>query len=718
MKGPYFTFFVVAGFCAALLVQAPGVCHASRVELSLDTGPRAIQSWWSHLPSPVVTWGLGVKFEPPRYPCTVRGARVLVDSITELRIHIMDADGNDLCPAATVAALEPYSWAEAEFASGVRIDSGKFYVLGEMVMGNQQAIAVSKSASGGSTETQLWDSAGGFGCQHNGHAMIRATVDLPVKAEVADRSHAGNNHIFLLFDSEMEASTINSDNLTVLSPQPQCIPVNGTWSYDENLWRAEFVPDQPFARGFHRLEVSANAEDVYGNPCVELSRAFVSDSEVDDTAPGPPELIVRGDDRVIDVQWQAGMASDVVGYFVYAGGYNSGTTMDDWLSSAERTDVGEVFEVRIPVESNDVVWRVAVSAYDQSRNESQVAYEDCVPHRGSVLLVVEQSMPGATREQPVDDLEEALENCAFHYTLYDESQTGTLPSADYLSIFEAVFWERGIRFPMYGPVNASTILQQYMEAGGALYYDAMRSLDRYNPGDPFFSDWLHCEYRGENFDVACVEGAPDDPVGDGVELIYGALWTRDVGYFAPAGDAVGFLTIKDTDQTCGLRYEDTTGYGYRLVYSTAPIWPGFVTDQRDRLLSRGMCWVQGKDVDFRVGANTRVLAPYRMLELSVSVNTLGANLDADAYLAVLVQTEEGSEVLLFFDGADFMSEMRPFVSNVHLEAGFFLPRTKVFELLYRGGLPAGRYTFLVGLMQAGTSDLVTELDTATLVLIE
>lgn len=670
------------------------------------------------MPSPALTWGLGVKFEPPRYPCTVRSARVLVDSTTELRIHVMDADGKDLCPAATVSALEPYSWATAEFASGVLIDSGQFYVLAELVVGNLPAIAVSRPESGGFTETQRWDSQGGFGAQHNGHGMIRVTVDLPVQPVIIDKSSAGSNHLFLAFDSEMNAATVNSDNLTVLLPDHTPL-LGGAWSYDENLWRAEFVPEQPFALGFHRLEVSTNVADVYGNPCVELSQGFLSDGEVDDTASGPPpELIVRGDDGAIDVQWLAGMSVDVVGYFMYAGRYHAGTSLDDWLSSAEKTDVGEAFKVRVPVESNDVVWRVAVSAYDQSRNEGQVAYEDCVPHRGSVLLAVEQRMPGtgATREQPVDDLEEALENCAFDYTLYDESQAGALPSADYLLGFEAVFWERGERFPTY-PFNASTVLQPYMERGGALYYDARIGLDSYNPEDPFYIDWLHAEYHDTDFDAACVQGVPGDPVGDGVELMYGEAWARTFTYFTPTDNAVGFLTIKDTDQTCGLRYEDATGYGYRLIFSTAPIWPVFGTDQRDRLFSRGMCWVQGKEVDFRVAANTRVLAPYRMLEVFVSANNLSADLDVDAYLAVMIEAE-GQSSLLFFDGVGFVSEMRPFASNVPLERGFFLPRTKVFELIYTGGLPVGQYTFLVGLMQAGTDDLVTELDAAAVVLIE
>lgn len=65
-------------------------------------------------------------------------------------------------------------------------------------------------------------------------------------------------------------------------------------------------------------------------------------------------------------------------------------------------------------------------------------------------------------------------------------------------------------------------------------------------------------------------------------------------------------------------------------------------------------------------------------------------------------------MLLFYDGASFVSEMTPFVSGAHLESGLFLPRAKVFEYLVRDELPSGKYTFFVALMQAGTQTFLTE----------
>ena len=291
-----------------------------------------------------------------------------------------------------------------------------------------------------------------------------------------------------------------------------------------------------------------------------------------------------------------------------------------------------------------------------------------------------------------------------------ESDRCGLPEQAYLHDFDLVFWTMGRRLVTLN-AGAMKRLEDFMSGGGLLYYEAQYLLSSRVREEPFFLNWLHLTYpeRNRDSDAPVVVGASDDPVGDGLELTYVTSGGATNYYFEPQDDAIGFLNVMDKQgEISGLRYADTGEYGYRLVFSTAILSPVYNTEDRDNLMSRALCWLEGKELDFRIASNTRVLEPYRVLELFVSANTLaGVEADVDAYLAVLVEANGGS-VLLFYDGAGFVPEMTPFVAGAHLESGLFLPRTKVFEYLYRGGLPSGKYTFFAALMQAGTSDFLTE----------
>jgi len=96
----------------------------------------------------------------------------------------------------------------------------------------------------------------------------------------------------------------------------------------------------------------------------------------------------------------------------------------------------------------------------------------------------------------------------------------------------------------------------------------------------------------------------------------------------------------------------------------------------------------------------------------VAGNNLGEPVDVDAYLAVFFVTESGTG-FLYYDGITFVLARVPFVSNVRLDRGFFLPRTKVLEYSPREGLAPGGYAFTVGLMYAGTDSLACEPNSAT-----
>lgn len=692
----------------ALFFWLTGECRAGRMELCLDSGPRGFSHWWEHLAHPNQTFGIAVKFAPEVYPCVVRSASVLVDSADEFSVHIMDEGGVDMAAPATASAIEPLSFAVAEFPEAITIDSGQFYVLAE-TFSVAPAIATARYQAGTLVETYLWRSDQGFYTSYrSAAAIIRVMVDQPVRVSWTEGhgTDASNQHLFLTFDSEMDGSTINSDNI-VLDPD-----VVGTWRYDDQLMRAELMPDSPFPPigRFYHIDVSRNVGDVYGNHLVEpWSSSFVVKSDVDEEPPPAPlSVSVTGSDTAIEVSWGGSVAPDTLGYYVYTATSVAGEDLDAWLGGAEKLDVGNVLSTRLENLANDVVHGVAVSSYDFCRNEGQAEYRNCVPHRGAVLAVVEEKSPDTNREA-VDELVAVLESVTFDYTIHEESKLGALPQPDYLLQFGSVFWERGIRMWAY-EFEPTCLLQEYMQGGGGLYYNAWLVVGRENCDDTFFSDWLHMEYRDWGTARYNVIGAHDDPIGHGLDLVYTSdvSFAAQIAWFEPKDGAVGFLHVKDSlDEICGLHYQEPGECASRLVFSTAPLCYVYDAIEKDKLMSRALCWLQGKELDFRIASNTRVLEPYSLLQLFVAANSLTVEADVDAYLAVMVEPAGGSG-LLFYDGSGFVSGMRPFVSGAHVAAGLFLPRTKVFEYLVRDELPSGKYTFFVALAEAGTQTLLTE----------
>ena len=693
----------------------PDVCLAGREELLHDAGRRNITGYWETYAAPFATRGLAVQFEPSGFPCFVREVSVFVNSTAEFRLHIVDFDQVELCDIATVAAVEPASWAVYELPSEVRVDSDGFWVVAEIVNAPEPGIGTTFETEGGITKyTKNWYSNTGISYAgvggNGGNAMIRAVVDAPVQIEDISHIDAGNDHLFMTFDSPMDASTLNAETIRITQESGA---VSGTYEYDDSLRRVEFIPDSLLAHGTFDWELSTAIADVYGNHLgLPMSGWGFVEEDVDETPPARPGNVSFEARDVIRVTWEAVPFGDAAGYYLYSGPWQRGAIDEVWLANASKTDVGNVLEASILLAQEEMHYRVAVSAYDLARNEGEAAYDDAVPHRGSVLLVAESHGALTPDQTRYEELEDCLQSGAFDYNVWLEWERGGLPDEQYLKGFDVVFWTMGGRRFASEDAGVFDLLQPFLSSGGSLYYESRLLLSRDLRDDPFFPDWLHLTYDEESwtdFDAPVVVGASGDPVGDGLELIYVTSGGKSKMYFEPQDGAVGFLNVQDKeDEVCGLRYADTGDYGYRLVFSTSILSLVYNTDQSDKLMSRALCWLEGKDIDLRIASNTRVLEPYSVLELFVSANTLaGVEADVDAYLAVLFELE-GASGLIFYDGAGFVSEMTAFVSGVHLESGLFLPRTKVFEYLYRGGLPSGKYTFFVALTQAGTQTFLTD----------
>ena len=689
------------------------VCLAGRVELSHDGGERNVETYYTIVANPLhLTGGLAVQFQPSGFPCFVREVSVFVDSTAQFRVHLLSSGGQDLCDAATVAALEPASWATYVLPSEVTIMSEYFWVVGEISSPPDPGIGTTYEPDGGLTVyTKGWDSMGGIRATDSGNgenAMIRAVVDVPVQVERISSTQAPNDHVFITFDSPMDASTLTAGTIIIGRNQPPSIP--GRYEYDDLLRRVEFTPDSLLGQGFLSVEVSAAVGDIYGNHMENpLSSWQDVGQDVDENGPAMPQNLSLQADDTITASWEAVPLGDAVGYYLYSGPWAPGITEDQWLASAEKTDLGNVVESSLLVAQKEQPYRVGVSGYDLARNEGEISFQEAVVHRGSVLLVVESpSLQGLSISQGQDQLRDSLESGAFDYNVWLEWERGGLPDEGYLNQFGVVFWSVGNRFPDQSTCGVFDRLEQFMSSGGSLFYESRMLLNGIMVGNLFFPTWLHLTSPKSNadYDAPVVVGVQGDPVGDGVELIYTTAGSKY--FFSLQDGAAGFLTVKDkADEICGLRYADTGDYGYRLVFSTATLSLVYNTEDRDKLMSRGLCWLQGKQLDFRIATNTRVLEPYGVLQLFVSANTLaGVEADVDAYLAVLVEADAGS-ALLFYNGTGFVPEMTPFVSGVHLDSGMFLPRTKVFEYLYRGGLPSGKYTFYVALTQAGTQTFLT-----------
>lgn len=687
---------------------------AGRVEIAHDEGQRNIGGYWRTNASPFFTTGMAVLFEPSGFPCFVREVSVFVDSPSEFRIHILNYEEESLCEVATVAAVEPTSWARHILPGEIATESGGFWVVAEIVNAPEPGIGTSYEPDGGTTKyTKNWDST--YGINHEGYggnggnAMIRAVVDVPVEVNSISSLDARNEHIFISFDSPMDQVTLNAETIEIKSHQSGIVP--GAYEYDSALMRLEFIPDSLLATGYLNIEVSTGVADIYGNHvALAASNGRMIEDMVDEAPPEAPGGLSLHADDVINVSWQAVPLGDAAGYFLYSGAWTPGMTEEQWLSGAAKIDVGNVVETSVLVSQEELPYRVGISAYDRARNEGEISFEETVVHRGSILLVVESPSMQNLCDQGQDQLGESLQSGAFDCNVWLEWERGGLPDLAYLREFDCVLWTMGQRFSTEN-AGVMELLSQYMSAGGALFYESRFLLSSNMMGYMFFPAWLHLTYVKSNSDsdAPVVVGTSGDPVGDGTELIYVTKPGASKRHFEPLEDATGFLSVKDKpEEFCALRYEDTVEYGYRLIFSTSILSLVYNTEDRDKLLSRGLCWLEGKDIDFRIASNTRVMSPYSVLELSVSANTLaGVEAEVDAYLAVSVEALDGA-AFLYFDGVGFVSEMTPFYSGVHLDSGLFLPRTRVFECLVRDELPSGKYTFYVALTQAGTFDFLTE----------
>jgi len=603
-----------------LLLLSDG--YASRSELGYDLGTRNIRAWHQELLIPGFRVGLATECSPSAWPCVIRQAKVYVDSTVEFRLRILDENGQDLVEPATISAIEPVSWATREFPGGLRIEAGDFYVLVEYPEPDELRIARTDSALGQEGRTWKWNSPSGVWRRFGGEAVIRATVDLPVNVQIVP-GDVRNQHLFAYFDSLMDPSTLNDATVRLEGQSP----IAGEILYDEALMRLEFIPDSLLDDGpsMPRFTISADVKDVYGNQLAEeTSRSIFVRSRIDDSAPAAPVgLQVIEEDMAFALSWHRGLETDIRGHFVYWAPFEPDTDGLDWLESAERMDVGEQTSTRLELQANDALYQLGVSTYDCCRNESDVSCTTGVPHRGSALLLVESVLPPHVSDQGVTELTQAIYEGCFDFTLWDEAHTGALPSCSYLEQFDSMFWAVGERF--YTPNSGSwELMQRLLEHGGALFYEGPYVLGLMSLGHSFLSDWLRIHWENEwtDEDAPVLVGVAGDPIGDGVELLAATPGAASINYFEPMEGAVGFLTVEHKDETCGIRYRDPGEYGYSLVFSTACMAKTFHAEQRSKLMSRALCWLEGKELDFRIAANTRLLEPYSVLELFVSANAL------------------------------------------------------------------------------------------------
>ncbi|MCD6326965.1 hypothetical protein J7M28_05375 [bacterium] len=688
----------------------PHCVLGGRIELSHDNGARDVDGWWSRPGTPDTNYGIAVRFDPPAYPCFVREVSAFVNGTGEFRFRILDLSGNELYCGAPISAEEPNSWAIQQILEEIRLDSGGFYAVAEILTPLEPCIGKTADVAGGtSTHSFLWTSKYGIIMGESADVMIRVKVDQPLHVRLSSSSNSPRNrHFFIEFESPMDESTLNAENLpftTTSTWEPELI--SGTYDYNGILNRLEFIPDELLDAGSLDLTISAGISDIYGNhPPKDVSSWIFVDDELDVMAPDMPDLInlqAYGDS--LTASWPPVPFCGVIGHWFYFGPSDPKMSNEDWLTVANKVDIGNVTEYTAPVFHEGAYYRVGVSTYDSARNESEVIIGDCAPRLGSVLVVLEEPMlrQRAYYDDDAQGLIDAVEAGAFNYEFWREADRGVLPSLEHLQRFDAVLWSMGPRW-----VNEDTqvlqLLTDYMAGGGRLYYEARSLLSYTLLSDLFFPEWLHLtfEFGNSDWEAPVVSGAAGDAIGDGLELVYVTDRTARKEYFVPQDGAVPFLSVKDKpEEVCAQRFEDPGEYGYKVVFSTSLLSPIYTVEDRDKLLSRSLVWLQDKELDLRIATNTRSLAPYRVLELFVAANNIGEPVDVDAYLCVEFKTASGAG-FMYFDGASFVSESVPFASNVRLERGLFLPRTKILEYLLREGLTAGEYEFSVGLMFANT----------------
>ena len=197
------------------------------------------------------------------------------------------------------------------------------------------------------------------------------------------------------------------------------------------------------------------------------------------------------------------------------------------------------------------------------------------------ILVVDGYFGDLFVQPPVENYTDPLDDLGFSYDVWDVETLGPPTAAD-LRTYRVVLW-RIAEFSTTAPTGLTiaeqAAIRDYLNSGGSLFLASMELISRLGPNSPFVREVLRVSDFTEDATVAIVNGVPNNPIGDGMELeldytdytYLGILELNFSDTFTPGTGAEGILTDFDTDEFVGLRYPrvgvDSPG---RIVFLSFP----------------------------------------------------------------------------------------------------------------------------------------------------
>ena len=141
------------------------------------------------------------------------------------------------------------------------------------------------------------------------------------------------------------------------------------------------------------------------------------------------------------------------------------------------------------------------------------------------------------------------------------------PSAQTLLGYDKVIWFTGrADHPLTDP--EITTITGYLDGGGKLFLSSENLTDDL-AGNPFLSDYMHVSHGQDYLNVDILNGIPDDPISDGMQLLMagGAFPPEDQSVIIPDAEASVLFNYDNPTEDCGaIRYQGD----YMLVFMAFP----------------------------------------------------------------------------------------------------------------------------------------------------
>ena len=176
------------------------------------------------------------------------------------------------------------------------------------------------------------------------------------------------------------------------------------------------------------------------------------------------------------------------------------------------------------------------------------------------------------------------------------SRSALQPTTVNLDNFQVIAWSAGNKLPAFYPEEVNK-LQTFMDNGGNLFLcgqDVGRDIFEPNGqsqfAQGFYNNYLHAAYYSDASNLFLLNGVSGDPIGDGLQVIIGAIYARSADVIGPYDAQATVVLTYFNGPNIGAIKASTSNY--RTVYCAFS--PEQITERaaRDTLIARGIAWLR------------------------------------------------------------------------------------------------------------------------------